>query len=95
MFVRATRPTHDHRHVGVVDDVGADAAEHRPPDFAETARADDDHVGVTLCRHLQDSFARLAITDDVPTGDLQARGNSEHNISDKQSFRFDKYNYND
>ena len=81
VFVRAARPTHNHRHVGVMDDVGADAAEHRPPDFAESARADDDHVGVTFLRHLNDSFARLAIADDVSTGDLHTRDNDEHNDS--------------
>ena len=61
----------------VMDDVGADAAEHRPPDFAESARADHDHVRVALGRHLQDTFSRLAVADDVTSGDLHTPGNSE------------------
>ena len=73
MFARDARPTHDHRHVRVVDDVGTDAADDRPPDFAESARADHDHVGVALLRQLHDSFAGLTVADDVTAGDLKVK----------------------
>ena len=71
VFVRAAWPTHDHRHVGVVRDVRANASEDCAPEFAESSRANNDHVGVALSRHLDHSLSRLAIADDVPTGDLQ------------------------
>ena len=73
VFARDTRPTHDHRHVRVVDDVGTDAADDRPPEFAESARADYDHVGVAFLRQLHDSFAGLTVADDVTAGDLKIK----------------------
>ena len=74
----ATRPTHDHRHVSVVDDVGANATEDSSPDFAESARANDYHVGIALLRQLDDTLSRLPVTDDVPPGDLQGQCNRGH-----------------
>ena len=91
VFVRAARPTHDHRHVGVVRDVRANASEDCAPEFAESASADHDHVGIALSRHLDHSLSRLAIADDVPTGDLQYESTTSVGCSEENSFRFDKY----
>ena len=80
----------------MVDDVGTNTPEDSSPDFAEPARANDNHVGIVLLRQLYDPLSRLPVADDVTPGDLQGQCNGGHETQvDKLGYGQFVSEYND